>query len=318
MRPNLRWTWALVLAAVVGAAAASADTRSAENTKNPAAAPAARFPAVRERTYQMNARVRPLLFWIRKNDVGDARITWRAEQGAGRGYELLVGSDPMRAPRRINRWGFIREERSPAEALVLGVMKQSKEESVKEAEQQLAREGEGGFVFQAIRTRVSGDRAHAGVVTYRSDTDLTYRDLEPLLKRVSALEGPRQTTPVPENTWPGLLFAVADVLDETMKRGVPSRGDVPLPQPRPYVYYRTLYDLKVRSLEATPDERDRGRHLLDAEFEIVNRTTRKTTRFSILYAPTGDGAGVPIRITFRPRWWFEVELVLREEQHASR
>ena len=266
----------------------------------------------------MNARVRPLLFWIRKNDVGDARITWRAKRGAGRGYELLVGSDPLRAPRRINRWGFIREELSAADAIVLGVMKKSKEQSVKEAEQELAREGDGGFIFQAIRTRVAGDRADAGVVTYRSETDLTYRDLEPLLNRVSALEAPRLTTAVPANTSPGLLFAVADILDEIMKRGMPPRGAVPLPQPRRYVYYRTLYDLKVESLELTRDPHARDRQLLDAEFEILNRTTRKTTRFSILFAPAGPAAGVPVKIMFRPRWWFEVELVLREEQHASR
>lgn len=324
VRRNPGWTWALVLAAVVGAASASVNGRSAGTTKNSAGnnsatGPAtARFPAVRERTYQMNARVRPLLFWIRKNDVGDGRITWRAKDGAGRGYELLVGSDPGRAPRRINRWGFIREELSAADANVLGVMKKSKEQSVKEAEQELAREGEGGFVFQAIRSRVSADRADAGVVTYRSETDLTYRDLDPLLNRVTALEGPRLTTALPANTSPGLLFAVADMLDEIMKRGVPPRGSVALPQPRHYVYYRTLYDLKVRSLERTADPHASDRQLLDADFEILNRTTRKTTRFSIVFAPTGPAAGVPVKIMFRPRWWFEVELILRQEQHASR
>lgn len=312
MRPSLRWALGLVLAMAAGAAAPSADPDSGGSSKNGTVAPGSGLPAVQERSYQMNARVRPLLFWIRKNDVGDARITWRAAEGAGRGYELLVGSDPLRAPRRINKWGFIREERSATGATVVGVMKQSKEESIKDAEEQLAREGKGGFVFQAIRTRVAGDRAEAGVVTYRSPVDLTYRDIGSLLTRVSGLEPPRLTTQVPANTWPGLLFAVADVLDETAKQAVRPGARMALPQPRRYVYYRTLYDLKVRSLDAVPDPQARDRALLDAEFEILNQRTRETTRFSLLYAPTGPGVGVPVKITFRPRWWFEVELVLRD------
>lgn len=295
-----------------GAGLAARGSLAGGNSKNDAAAPGSRLPAVQEHAYQMNARIRPLLFWIRKNDVGDARITWRAQDGAGRGYELLVGSDPLRAPRKINKWGFIREELSPTDALVVGVMKQSNEQSIKDAEQQLAREGQGGFVFQAIRSRVTGDRAEAGVVIYRSPADLTYRDIGPLLERVNGLNGPRITTAVPPNTSPGLLFAVADVLSETARQPVKAGARVPLPPPRRYVYYRTLYDLKVRSLEAVPDPKARDRALIDAEFEILNQKTRDTTRFSILYAPTGPGAGVPVKITFRPRWWFEVELVLRE------
>ncbi len=307
MRPRLRLALAIILAVGAGAVSPSGGTRSERDTKKDAAEPASQLPAIRERAYQMNARVRPLLFWIRKNDVGDARITWRGGEGAGRGYEFLVGSDPLRAPRRINKWGFIREEMSAAEASIVGVMKQSNEESIKDAEEQLAREGEGGFVFRAMRSRITGNRAEAGVVTYRSPSDLTFRDIGPLLARVNGIGGPRQSTQVPPDTWPGLLFAVADVLNETMKHPVKAGARVPVPQPRRYVYYRTLYDLKVDSLRAIADPQARERALLDAEFEIINQRTRESTRFLMRYAADG----VPLRITFRPRWWFEVELVLR-------
>src|SRR5262245_5961432 len=56
--------------------------------------------------YTMNARVRPLLFWIGRDDVGDAVVAKR-QNGESVGYSLLIGSDPDRAPRRINRWGYI-------------------------------------------------------------------------------------------------------------------------------------------------------------------------------------------------------------------
>jgi hypothetical protein len=255
--------------------------------------------------YRMNARVRPLLFWIRKNDVGDARITWRAKPDAGRGYELLVGSDPQRAPRHINRWGFIREEATPGEASVLGLMKQSNEESLKDAEDGLAHEGDGGFVFQAIRARLNGGTSQAGVMAYRSPIDLSYRDVDALLARIATLDGPHVAGAIPADTEPGLLFAVADMLHETATAPIAPGSRLQRPQPRRYFYYRTLYDLTVRSLDPVAN----AGALVDAEFEIKNTRTGKTTRFSIAYPRTGPGAEVPVTITFRPRWWFEVELV---------
>ena len=43
------------------------------------------LPVVAEHKYRMLARVRPLLFWISKDNVGGARIDWRgADDGSGR------------------------------------------------------------------------------------------------------------------------------------------------------------------------------------------------------------------------------------------
>ena len=60
--------------------------------------------------YSIAARVRPLLlFWIGRSGVGDAVVTKRRGPSET-AYSLLIGSDPERAPRRINRWGYIDEE----------------------------------------------------------------------------------------------------------------------------------------------------------------------------------------------------------------
>ena len=67
-------------------------------------------PIHKEYRYRMSAAIRPLLFWIGDSDVGGARIVWRRGEDGRRGYEFLLGSDPIRAPRKINRWGFVREE----------------------------------------------------------------------------------------------------------------------------------------------------------------------------------------------------------------
>ena len=80
--------------------------------------------------YAISARVRPLLvFWISRSGVGDAVVTKR--QGPSEtGYSLLIGSDPDRAPRRINRWGYINEEMRGGEATLIGLMTESDEDSI--------------------------------------------------------------------------------------------------------------------------------------------------------------------------------------------
>jgi hypothetical protein len=59
--------------------------------------------------YTIGGRVRPLLFWMGKEDVGDAVIATRRDADSST-YALLIGSDPDRAPHSINRWGYIAEE----------------------------------------------------------------------------------------------------------------------------------------------------------------------------------------------------------------
>jgi hypothetical protein len=68
------------------------------------------LPVVSEHRYRMLAKVRPLLFWISKDDVGGAKVSWRGSEDGGFGLDLLIGSDPRRAPRQINKWGYIAEQ----------------------------------------------------------------------------------------------------------------------------------------------------------------------------------------------------------------
>jgi len=49
-----------------------------------------------------------LLFWIGRSNVGDAIVT-RTAAPHETSYSLLIGSDPDRAPRRINRWATSRK-----------------------------------------------------------------------------------------------------------------------------------------------------------------------------------------------------------------
>lgn len=91
--------WLIVGIRVAGAAPVHASLGGA--SLGPACAP---LPIVAQHRYRMAAKIRPLLFWIGRDNVGEAQVVWHAG-GSARGVELLIGSDPDRAPRRINRWG---------------------------------------------------------------------------------------------------------------------------------------------------------------------------------------------------------------------
>src|SRR6202171_5208166 len=61
--------------------------------------------------YTMTARVRLLLFWVGKDDVGGGYIRRGTLplDPASDVIELLIGSDPAKAPRAITRWGAASE-----------------------------------------------------------------------------------------------------------------------------------------------------------------------------------------------------------------
>src|SRR5579871_3736560 len=87
-----------------------------------------------DRPYAVSGRVRLLLFWTGLREVGDARITWTGATSGQRGFELLIGTDPDRAPRRLNRWGYEAEKLcDDGSATLLGVMTQADEQTVDEA-----------------------------------------------------------------------------------------------------------------------------------------------------------------------------------------
>ena len=91
---------AAALALTIGvccAAAAVADTAASEPPDFSREALDRRAPIIAERSYTLKAGVRVLVFWIRRDNVGSGRITWRAGDDGHRVFEFLVGSDPARA-----------------------------------------------------------------------------------------------------------------------------------------------------------------------------------------------------------------------------
>lgn len=322
-----RQTLLLTLVLVTLVAVTVHRTRAADNEAiaSPAGAALNRLPIVAEHRYRMAAQVRPfLLFWIRRDDIGGARVIWRRSDDGAVGFELLIGSDPTRAPRKINRWGYIAEEVHEKKGRLLGVMKRSDEGSIEEAKARLASEGQkGGYVFKAITGTATADEARAAVTTIRVPNDLTYRDLDSLLELVATRSENAVMRPVwlPSGTRPGFLVALAELIHRSIElHDRPALGSAAIGRNSvPYVYNGALHDLTLRKAEFLSEARVGPRIYSGAargEFETRSRSTHEAARFDIVYGTTGPLAEIPLAATYQPRWWFRVELAL-DDSHES-
>jgi hypothetical protein len=283
-------------------------------------------PVLRDLRYQMSAAVRPLPLlplWMGDSDVGAARIIWRGDENGRRGYELLIGSDPLRAPRKINRWGWAREDMDENGARMMGLMRKTDEQSYEEARAQVDAEGKGSTVFKSIRTRVVGSTTQAENSVWLFDEDYTYRDLAEVRRLVSSLPPapPKiEERRLPDGTRPGFLFAAADLVREAIAAARGEDGRPPtLISDRTVVFTfnATLYDLTLRSTRREESAEYGGRryeNLLRMEFEHYNRKLRTRERFTLVCGTEGSWARVPVYVKYQPKWWFKAEGVLDETE----
>lgn len=284
-----------------------ASPRELPGTTPPAAAIAS--GALERHHYTVGARVRPLLvFWISRSGVGDAIVTRRVAPGEA-DYALLIGSDPDRAPRRINRWGYIKEEIRGAEAQLVGLMTESDEESIEEAEVRLKAQANGDHPFKIIRATVHGEQAHSVVTSIGAPQDYSYRQLQAVLDlaRRESPEGKARTIQLPPGTRPGFLAALADVMRSSTT-------------PITYVYHGRIYELRQTAARSIPDLRiariSYGRAIA-ADYTVTSKRDGEQTSFSMTYGTEGRFAQVPLTVTYRPRWWMEVNLTLDDAKEAA-
>ncbi len=243
--------------------------------------------------YSVSVRVRPLvLFWITRRDVGDAVVTRQWAPGE-QAYSLLIGSDPERAPMRVNRWGYISEESRGGRARVVGLMTQSDETSIDEAQASVRKQPPGHQMFKAIDASADGHEAESRVTTFAAPRDFTIRDLDAALAAARERSGRARSRALmlPAGTRTGFLTALVEAMH------------APIDQPVVYVYDGRLYELR-RTHAA-----DRG-DVLAADFLNISRHDGERTTFSMVYGVRGDLADVPLRVVYQPRWWMQIELTL--------
>ena len=280
--------------------------------------------------YVMTARVRLLLFWVGSDDVGGGYIRRSSSTADSnvRLIEVLFGSDPAKAPRRINHWGAATEAFDNRSSSMLGFMKSAKTGSASDAEAEIRRQSEKGeHPFDALLSIAQPDRAFARKTSLISDTDL---DIHHLAKAQElAVHQLQRQGKVRELSGPalqcaggrGFLQTIDDLTVLALHRETP--GATPLS--RCYVYNAKNYTLTLKRAERVASKKieyqlkrsKKGQKvektyadLMDLEFVVLNQASEERTEFRMFVGTNGNLRGVPIQIVHQPNWWFQVVLNL--------
>lgn len=272
------------------------------------------LPVVQVHRYKMAGRIRPFLFWMGRDDVGLGEIVWRKAEGAA-AYEFLIGTDASKAPRGINRWGYIREDRRPSGTHVLGVMTTSEEATLSEVTRQKDAGQQRGR-FKAIDAWIASGVSQSAVETIETDREFTIFDKTIVVRQVE--ERMKNATPkdaaVPAGVRPGFLTAVAELMAGTVDarrqgaaalRGLKGRKIA-------YVYGRKIFDLTLTGVDPIAQSAAVRDHSspVHADFEIRSRATGERYTFELEYGTDGPLTGVPTLIRHQPRWWLQAVLTL--------
>lgn len=309
MPRNLIVAWFILVGAVTFPLAAGAPDASRADV------PGATLPVVLEHSYRMSGAIRPLLFWITSERVGAGRIVWRQGEGGARAYELLFGSDPEFAPRKLNRWGYLAEEVRGANGWMMGLISADDQDTLSgvtaDGVDQLPE-----AVFKTIQATVRSDASHAEISTLGVAEPLTFHDVEiglDLMRRAANPDDTRVATR-PAGARSGFLAAMSEILrtsvDDLSEGRQPARTSRP---PMAYVYGDGLHDLSVRAMKVHAQRVVGQRTYADVvhgKFETRSRRTGDRRRFEVIYGTRGDLAEVPIWIRYQPRWWLRVDLTL--------
>jgi hypothetical protein len=275
-------------------------------------------PVVREYRYRMSAKIRPLLFWMGKDNVGGARVRWRQGGAGERGFDLLIGSDPKRAPRAINRWGFILEETRGDESVVLGVIKKSDQDTLQAAQADALTGGAQGHFWKMLQGKTMGSDCVGTVTLTQVGKDYSYRDLDTLLDALVKFPGPpkMKRVSVPAGGRAGFLTALADLIHDTVE-SVHRDGRAPGRKAMPYAYYGYQYDLTRTSASLKTQQAYGGRvypRLVQASFEVRERGDSWVESFTLALGLDGPLAEIPVFVSYQPKWWFKADMVLDERE----
>lgn len=244
-----------------------------------------------ERRYRIIGRVRLLLFWVGFDDVGGARMTRRSNHDATI-LALLAGSDPQRAPRKVNQWAYLREETRVDRAETFALRTLGDTAAPPQAEVST----DDGSILGASCASIDHDRVDSAATTVSTRT-VTYRMFGHALDQVAAsARWQARRLSVPGGA-AGFLSALERVI-----RGAPTA---------PFVYNGALYDLNARRRQSLGRRQIGARTfepLTRADLVIGSRANGEAATFSVTYAPDSAEIPLPVQIFYQPSFWISIEL----------
>lgn len=299
----MRFRFLVFLTLMVTVALAGAATTGAPGV--PVEIPGRNLPVVRQHTYRMAGKIRVLLLWVGRDDVGSGVIRWRGA-GDDKAIELLIGSDPARAPSQLNKWGYLVEAMHGGESSVVGLISQENDDRLSDVKADLKTRRE-QRAFDTIRGYVAAPEGLARVGTLYAPSELTYHDADTVLKAVLADTSlPVKRLARRGNIRPGFLTSLTELLTATVDKKTDTRRIQ-------YIHGDRLFELRLLETTRLPRYERDGRTWQDVirgRFETGEAGNRSGTRFELVYGASGALAGIPILISYQPKWWLQVDLVL--------
>jgi len=300
------------------------------------------MPSIRaDYQYILTCRLRLLIFWVGNDDLGGGYIkTGQAEDDPSfRMIQLLFGSDPAKTPRAINRWGAgtevdkVDSSKTPESSAFVGFMKSSQGESVSSMQRELSHEKTAGkHRFEAIISRVDGDRAISTTVPFSSDKDYDMSQLANAQTMALDQLGDNQARKFrslngAQRGECGRRGGFLSTTEELLERSLTGEKT---PVSLCYVYNARPYTLTLEHVIPVPTKdvqialKDRGqkihqsyRDLQESQFQIRNGESGAKTDFSVLLGTTGELRGVPVQINYQPNWWFQIVLNLKTQPEGE-
>ena len=299
----MRGRLVVFLTLVVTMAFADAATTGASGV--PVEIPGRNLPVVRQHTYRMAGKIRVLLLWVGRDDVGSGVIKWRGA-GDNQAIELLIGSDPARAPSQLNKWGYLVEAMHGGESSVVGLISQENDDRLSDVKADLKTRKE-QRAFDTIRGYVAAPEGIARVGTLYAPSKLTYHDADTVLKNVLADTSlPVKRIARRGTVRPGFLTSLTELIGATVDK----KSDTSRIQ---YIHGDRVFELRLHDATrlARFDRDGRTWHnVIRGRFETGEAGTHSGTRFELVYGASGALAGIPILISYQPKWWLQVDLVL--------
>jgi hypothetical protein len=263
-----------------------------------------------EHRYRIIGRMRFALFSIERDNVGSARMTWRSD-GATTALTLLVGSDPQRAPRSLNQWGYLREEVRSDHAEVFSLRSLDGAEAAAAVGFSIGDGPRFGVSCSSLNER---DIDSTRTTVYAPG--VTYRMFEQLLDRIAvSSQWEEGHTPRPRSADAGFLTALEHAIRMGPRAGTDPKS-LKMLQSVAYVYNGVLYDLTIRGNEflgRTTVGRRTFDRLMRSDFSIRNRQTGDVSKFGVTFSPNEAGTSLPVQIFYQPNFWLRVELRLDDD-----
>jgi hypothetical protein len=273
-----------------------------------------RVPVETRISYTVNAAIRPLpLIWIGRDNIGSGEFVSRRGPDGALALELTAGTDPSRAPRRINRWGYLGEEVRADGGSLVGLIKQSDEQSLGDITASLRQEAAHRFPFRVYAGDVSAGRARLGGIDYIAAQDFTQRGFDQLFGQLANAPIALTGTTLKPGTRTGLLSTIAELLRDSVAAWRAKTPDPIKGRRVPYFFNNMAYELVIASTDYRRSSTIGGRRyddVLHAGLEASQPGTSKRMAVDLWYTASGPQAAVPLRVTVQPRWWFRFELTI--------